>query len=395
MRISVLIFLFLHIVSFNAEAQSFINGDLNGAIATSSNPTSWINVPNTDVNCQASAAFASTPEVINTTGPDVANGVNGNPFSGGTLLSGLHLKVGIFTTYQEGIMQTVTGFTIGTDYDINLHQTVIKASNALDNTGSWSVYFDNTLIGVTASTTSTMPFNSNSHPWELRTLTFTATATSHVIKFLPTDDDANITNSAGGIRMGLDNLSITSIVPLHIDLLEFNTQNQNDAVRTFWSTATEINNDYFTIMRSKDGLSFEQIGTVNGAGNSNSVLNYVFYDAYPYNGISYYQLKQTDFNSISSLSDIVSVYRDDLSIINIYPNPAGNLIQVVLGYELNTVITVNIYNSVGQKILFSNYQINKGISTINIDVSSLAGGVYSIKIITPFEEYVQQEFIKK
>ena len=63
-----------------------------------------------------------------------------------------------------------------------------------------------------------------------------------------------------------------------------------------WITATEINNNYFTLERSATGINFEPIGYVQGAGNSTSTINYVFKDRDPLNGIGYYRLKQTDFD---------------------------------------------------------------------------------------------------
>lgn len=74
-----------------------------------------------------------------------------------------------------------------------------------------------------------------------------------------------------------------------------------------WSTATETNNDYFLIERSKDGIEFESIINVDGAGFSTKKLTYSTSDNNPLSGLSFYRLKQVDFDGQFSNSEIVSV----------------------------------------------------------------------------------------
>lgn len=88
--------------------------------------------------------------------------------------------------------------------------------------------------------------------------------------------------------------------PLPIELISFEGVRDGDKVRLNWSTATETNNDYFLVERSEDGIHFNSIGKVNGAGNSLSMKNYYLYDSNPFESINYYRLKQTDFNTNST-----------------------------------------------------------------------------------------------
>lgn len=183
--------------------------------------------------------------------------------------------------------------------------------------------------------------------------------------------------------------------PLPIELIHFDLVDDGEDVKTYWSTATETNNDYFTILRSKDGVIFQQIGMVPGGGNSNSQINYEFYDNAPYSGISYYQLKQTDFDGTSFLSNIVPIYRKPSSIINIYPNPAENELQVYIGSAINSSTTVEVINNIGQKVINNNYNIEMGNTTLIINVSSLTTGIYNIRAISSTGEYFHQEFVKR
>ena len=97
------------------------------------------------------------------------------------------------------------------------------------------------------------------------------------------------------------------ITPLPIQLLSFTAEKNKSTVDIKWNTASEINNDYFTVEKSKDAIHFSKLVIVPGSGNSNSEKNYAAKDNSPYNGISYYRLKQTDFDGKFEYSNIVAV----------------------------------------------------------------------------------------
>ena len=90
-----------------------------------------------------------------------------------------------------------------------------------------------------------------------------------------------------------------------------------------WTTATEINNDFFIVERlNKDG-SFSSVDWVGGAGNSNQELEYNGFDRQPEYGINYYRLKQTDYNGTYTYSEVISVeYQPQFLDVNLYPNPS-------------------------------------------------------------------------
>lgn len=126
-------------------------------------------------------------------------------------------------------------------------------------------------------------------------------------------------------------------IPLPVDLLFFDANVIEKTVHLSWVTATEINNDYFTIERSTDAQYWEEILTVNGAGNSNQLINYLEVDYQPYEGISYYRLKQTDFDGSYKYFDIVPVkmVNPDSVDIAVYPNPVEHLQTVTVEHSFN------------------------------------------------------------
>ena len=170
---------------------------------------------------------------------------------------------------------------------------------------------------------------------------------------------------------------------LPIQLLSFTaTSTEKNQVRLDWSTATEMNNDFFTIERTKDGVNWEVLSTVDGGGNSSDLLVYSFLDVKPYLGESYYRLKQTDFNGEFEYSDVryVNLEKADNDKIELYPNPTKN--QITLEGDSFELEVISISNVKGQKfddqIVISKSEKSKVV----IDLSNLEKGVYIIKTRT-------------
>lgn len=96
-----------------------------------------------------------------------------------------------------------------------------------------------------------------------------------------------------------------------------------------WKTATEENNEGFSIERSADGISFETIGWVNGNGTTTEQNTYVYQDAGMHNGASYYRLKQMDYDGNFEYSEIIKVTNQADNVqIKLFPNPTVDYVQV-------------------------------------------------------------------
>ena len=168
-----------------------------------------------------------------------------------------------------------------------------------------------------------------------------------------------------------------------IELISFLAQASELKVILTWATGSETNNDYFTIEKTKDGINFEQLAIVEGAGNSTSLNNYSLTDNNPFEGNSYYRLKQTDFDGNYSFSSIINVNMDiSGTSFNVFPNPSdGSFFNIVIdGDVLGAEILVTVYNTVGKesysKIITTGDQDE---NVYAIDPSNkLAPGIYII-----------------
>ncbi len=176
---------------------------------------------------------------------------------------------------------------------------------------------------------------------------------------------------------------------LPIELLNFTAAfNQQKTVDVKWQTATETNNDYFTVERSADGVNFEKLIDVDGAGVSNSLLNYSTIDQYPLDDVSYYRLKQTDFNNDFTYSNVVAVKKDNGIIVKVFPNPnTGKDLNVSFSNVLGKEIMISLYDNFGKLVYNSahtNYTTND--SEVNISLEqSLAQGVYYLVLTSELE----------
>lgn len=162
-------------------------------------------------------------------------------------------------------------------------------------------------------------------------------------------------------------------------LLSFTAVCDKQRVVLTWSTATEINNKSFTVERSDEGINWQAIGTVAGAGNSSDMHTYSFTDNLSAaTAITYYRLKQTDFNNNFKYSNTIIVKNcggstaDNLSI---FPNPSTGKFNLLLTEDPSKVSSTEVFNAQGVKIYQSNIFQSK------IDLSNKPAGVYLVRVL--------------
>ena len=121
------------------------------------------------------------------------------------------------------------------------------------------------------------------------------------------------------------NSNFCELIPLPVELLDFEASTSQNQVLLTWSTASEQDNDFFTLEKSKNGIDFVDIARVTGNGTTNLVSNYSFADNSPYLGLSYYKLSQTDYDGTTESFPAISIIsmNQDISF-SISPNPVTN-----------------------------------------------------------------------
>lgn len=186
---------------------------------------------------------------------------------------------------------------------------------------------------------------------------------------------------------------------LPIELISFSAETVNDvAVELTWITAKETNNDYFTIERSTDGVSFETILRVDGSGNTTENKTYRAVDAQPAKGTAYYRLRQTDFNGQSETFNTVAVnfqVKNGARKLILTPNPCSSQCNITLsGSTTKTAgaTTVYIYDALGMEV-FSAMPVagEQGNFTLELNVGGmLKPGVYVVRTVSGNETISQK-----
>jgi len=167
--------------------------------------------------------------------------------------------------------------------------------------------------------------------------------------------------------------------PLPIELLSFNAYCNTNQVDISWSTASELNNDYFTILKSNDGVNYSQLGIVDGAGSSNTIINYSYTDGSAISDLTYYKLIQTDYDGKVTSFPAKTVICDEASVnISVFMNTDGLIADI---YTLaQESYQISVYDATAKRIVNTTYNLNKGYNRINIEDSGWANGMYIVVV---------------
>jgi len=289
---------------------------------------------------------------------------------------------------SESALNTGTGVTWTLVYNgsitfagLGWQQINLQTPFYYNGTGSLLVKFTR-VSGNTPSNYPTFGFLDASSASEIRNLNQTQINPSY--KYMKMAFNSTCTGS----------VSTTGVI-LPIELTRFEGDCNNGKVILNWQTATEKNNKVFNIQRSNDGVYFETIGSVAGAGNSEQLRNYTFIDEDDMDGLAYYRLSQTDYDRKMSQSKIIAIdhkcgENTDTEIL-VYPNPTLNNTILTLKLLTRSSIYVEVYNGIGQLIKLTPSQLYEvGLQKINIETTELPTGVYFIKTIVDDKEYIKK-----
>ncbi|HXH19688.1 MAG TPA: T9SS type A sorting domain-containing protein, partial [Chitinophagales bacterium] len=175
-----------------------------------------------------------------------------------------------------------------------------------------------------------------------------------------------------------------------IELLNFNATLGNGVVSLQWSTASETNNAFFTVEKS-NGADFMEVAKISGSGNSSVEKNYTAVDDKPYTGISYYRLKQTDFDGNSKYSEVISVNNISAKTqMAFFPNPSEGVFKLKFFSPVPKVDLV-IYSQQGTASFSKSFS-----STAEVILSlkkELLPGIYYMQVSTGSEDFTIQKIV--
>jgi Secretion system C-terminal sorting domain len=216
--------------------------------------------------------------------------------------------------------------------------------------------------------------------WTYKTYSLPSLANNSMIKLRlsytnPSMLSSTCTPTNGNFR--IDDLILGQDKLLPVELLYFKANKNNENNILEWQTASEKNNALFNIERSADGESFFKIGETKGKGNSTVEQKYFFTDPTPLRGISYYRLKQEDFDGTAMFSKIVSIDNSGKgqNKVKVYPSITNDEINIELSEA--TKADISIRDLTGRTMLSKN---TEGVANQTLDLGLLLNGLYILSV---------------
>jgi len=305
-----------------------------------------------------------------------------SPVTGGTFVSGNGPGTYTDSYIPAGTYLPMQTFNNLIGCPLNGNWTITVTDNLASDNGyifNWDINFSAALLSAASFTPTIVSQGWTAAP----TLSSTGATTANVT---PTNQGTpcftySVTDNFGCTYTQPQCITVNCGTSLPIGLVSFDaTAVNNNSVRLSWETSSEQDNDYFVVERSVSGADgWEAIATVDGAGNSETPLYYADIDQMPLNGVSYYRLKQIDFNGQERVHEMESVYIDvaGTSDLVIFPNPATSL--VTLKGDIVSLSTFKLMNALGQDVRMNVASYKQGDGSLVLDISSLRAGVYVIK----------------
>jgi hypothetical protein len=195
--------------------------------------------------------------------------------------------------------------------------------------------------------------------------------------------------SAGGSGFTIDFTgSTTSLncIVLPVELLTFTAEPLEKSVMTSWKTASETDNDYFTVERSYDAVSFTPVGKIKGAGNSTSTRSYSFEDKELLPGTIYYRLRQTDFNGAFNYSQTIATRFSPLKgSLYLVPNPAESKTELVYNASGKLKTTIRVLDMRGLVVYKTEMLTEEGMNSYLLDLQKLQPGIFAVILSNDFD----------
>jgi hypothetical protein len=334
-----------------------------------------------------------SPDYYNTAGsggakPPATWWATVSPHSGGGMEGFVTVYPGSSPNYREYIMRQLSApLVVGLTYSISmwitngissLHQL---GANNLGVAFSMSPLVQSVGTPIAYTPQCEMSTVLYSTVWKLVTFTYTATANYQYVTIGNFRNDAATTTQSFGSSYGcyyyIDDVIIQLSTQLPVEWLNFTCRSVEGKNILEWSTASEINSDYFKVERSDDGINFKEAGKIKAAGSSNQVNQYIFTDDH-ISDAYYYRINETDFNGEQNFSKIIFVpFNNAGTDLHIFLENRSSL--VIEGFFPDEhLFTMQLYSINGQLALMKEQNVSNYFSE-KYNVSALNKGIYFLK----------------
>lgn len=353
-----LIMLFIPLCSyFWVNSQVLTNSSFESNTGSSSSvPTSWS-------NCGGSPDV----QIISGTGQGIF-GIN-TPASNGTTYMGMVTTNG--QAYQEAMGQACN-MVAGVNYSGAVDIFRSNAHTTWSGTGRIQFW------GGSSCT------NRTELLWDSGTITNLNVWNNHSFNFTPTQNHTfftivnfNNTGTGNGHYNCIDNLSMTTILP--IELSSFTAEQANQGVNLNWETGNSLDGQDFEVTWSTDGSAMAQFETISSVEAEVGQTNFQFNHHLPAYGDNFYRLKMTDENGTITYSEIRKVNFTEVQSLELFPNPSNGNLHVRTVVEEDGKLQLTVTDISGRTVYAENAEVYAGTHVIDLNLASeLAPGMYQI-----------------
>jgi Secretion system C-terminal sorting domain len=171
---------------------------------------------------------------------------------------------------------------------------------------------------------------------------------------------------------------VSQLVPfsLPLKLGNFTATKLASAIQLNWETLSEQNTSYFAIERSADGSTFNSLGTITARGNSATKQSYSFNDVQPGPANNFYRLKSVDADGNFSYSRVLIVKNENSFIVQLFPNPAKDVLQIQIPSQKKEPINLFIADATGKVFYRTTMQLMQGNNAASIPLQQYPAGTY-------------------
>jgi hypothetical protein len=192
------------------------------------------------------------------------------------------------------------------------------------------------------------------------------------------------------------NITLKSIPPCSaypIDLLDFKGWQMKDKIQLQWNVASQKDNDYMAVERSRDGKQFTEIGRRAGAGTTNLPYTYQLPDDQPLPGINYYRLRQVDFDGQKNYHKTIAVpFKGSDLDFQLFPSPASDYVTIQLNEITDQNGWIRVWDASGRVV--RSLPFEPEIQPFQLPVQDLPSGVYVCSLQLATKIY-HQKFVKR
>jgi hypothetical protein len=183
------------------------------------------------------------------------------------------------------------------------------------------------------------------------------------------------------ITRGMSTITVLDDSPLAVELIYLNTACENDGVKLSWATMSEHNSDYFEVQKSTDGLNWLTVEHIQAQGESNSIVEYTYFDNNQERS-SMYRILQVDYNAdVAIFGPITSICVEKIKLAQISPNPVIGDFTVILNNDRDKqLVVLQFINTRGEIIKEQEEILNSGNTVLPIDASQLNPGCYFLRV---------------